>query len=165
MKKASVFLVLTVSVILINCKSGWRTTLEKIDKRLLYNNNTNGWELTQEINEEWSTSYRISKNDNDTLKILEYSIGNKGEEVYLLQYLKAFRCNQLDTCYLEMNSQDTLFFYRQNGKVKIFEVGEYAYRFSRLKLDSVELSFYLAHEDSLRRIKGNNLPRLAKLKK
>jgi hypothetical protein len=62
-----------------------------------------------------------------------------------------------------MSSQDTLFFYRESSTgEKSFVVGEYAYRFTNFEMDSTEANFYLNHTDSLRKVKGDNLPRLSK---
>ncbi len=158
------FLIIACALCLFSCKQKWQIALEKVDRSLLYTNNPSGWELVQEIEQEWDINYTIKKIDNDTLKVLFFAIGNKekDDKIFINGYAKTFRCNQTDTCYLKMTSQDTLFYYRQHSKEKIFEVGEYAYRFTYLKMDTVEINYYLEHEDSLRRVKGNNLPRLSK---
>ncbi len=147
------------------CQARWHLALENTSKELLHGNNVNDWVLWQRIKDEYSTSYTISKTDNDTLKILDLIVGNQREDIFINRYVKSFRCNERDTCHLEMNAQDTIFFYRQNGRVKIFEVGEYTYRYHFFRLENTEIDFYRAHEDSLRKVKGNNLPKLPLLNK
>jgi hypothetical protein len=140
-------------------KRNWNDALEKADRRLLYGNDTYGWELVREEHRAWDSEYSIKKIEGDTIKILFFLERNKDKSISIHLYKKRYPCG-LDTCYLEMNAQDTVFLYRKNRKKKIFEVGEYAYRFSYFKMDTIESNYYLKHEDSLRRVKGNNLPKL-----
>jgi hypothetical protein len=145
---------------LFGCEEKWKRILGRIDQSLLYHNNYDGWKLVREDNSsKWDTKFTIEKNDNDTLKIL-FFLEAKDGSVMLNEYKKQFPCNVTDTCYLEMNSQDTLFFYGQRNGLKTFEVGEYAYRFTFMKMNKGEREYYLDHEDSLRRVRGNNLPLL-----
>ena len=85
----------------------------------------------------------------------------KDGSIAVNEYKKRYPCSGVDTCYLEMTSQDTLFYYREHNGEKIFEVGEYAYRFTKFKMDSTEANYYVKHMDSLRRVRGNNLPKLS----
>ncbi|MCZ8215967.1 MAG: hypothetical protein O9262_06985 [Cyclobacteriaceae bacterium] len=148
---------------LFSCKEKWQKALEKVDQRLLYGNDIQGWKLVQEINNEWEVNYTVEKMDNDTLKTIFFLEGVKDGSMIVNRYQKQYRCNDTDTCYLDMTSQDTLYFYRQNfNGEKIFEVGEYAYRFTYFKMDSAEVTYYLKHEDSLKRVRGSNLPRLSR---
>jgi hypothetical protein len=145
---------------LFSCQEKWQVALEKIDKSLLYHNDYQGWKLVREIKNEWDNDYIIEKTDKDTLKILLFLEGKKDGSIRPYEYKKRYPCNGVDTCFLEMTSQDTLFYYREKEGLKIFEVGEYAYLFTHMKMDSIELDYYLKHEDSLRRVRGNNLPKL-----
>jgi len=149
---------------LFGCQEKCQNALAKIDKSLLYHNDYQGWKLVREIKNEWDTDYIIEKIDNDTLKTLLFLEPKKEGSIVPYEYKKRFPCNGMDTCYLEMTSQDTLFFYREHNKKKIFEVGEYAYRFTYFKMDSTEANYYLKHEDSLRKVRGTNLPKLPKQK-
>ena len=155
-------IVLTICLcFLFGCKEGWQKALEKIDRTLLYGNDYKDWKLVREIKNEWDTDYIVEKNDNDTLKILLFLEGKKDGSIRPYEYKKRYPCsNNTDTCYLEMTSQDTLFFYRKHNDEKLFEVGEYAYRFAYFKMDSTEANYYLKHEDSLKRVRGSNLPKL-----
>jgi hypothetical protein len=74
-----------------------------------------------------------------------------------------FPCNSVDTCVVSMLSNDTLFYYIKTEETKKFIIGEYAYLHAFLKLDSSELDFYFLYEDSLKKVKGDNLPRLRAL--
>lgn len=148
-------------VSLFSCKEKWQSALEKVDQSLLYHNSHHGWKLVQEIENEWDTYYTIEKIDNDTLKVIYFLEGIKDGSIEVNRYQKQYRCNGNDTCYLDMTSQDTLFFYSQNNNgEKKFKVGEYAYRFTYFEMDSIEVNYYLKHEDSLRRVRGHNLPKL-----
>ena len=149
--------------LLFGCQAKWQKALKKVEKSKIYNNDYKKWELVQEFRNEFHTYYTLRKNDGDTLKILFLAEENNIGLVYVNGYRKKFKC-KIDTCNLEMTSQDTLFFYKQNtfGEKK-FEVGEYAYRFTYFRMDSIEGNYYLKHEDSLRRVKGNNLPKLRKI--
>jgi hypothetical protein len=160
MKSYKLAVVLTFSFFLFGCQQRWENALNNVDKSLLYGNDRKGWQLVQEIKNEWDTYYTIEKIDNDTSKVLFFLQANGDGTTNVSGYRKIFKCNKTDTCYLKMSSQDTLFFYRENNHQKIFEVGEYAYHHSYFKMDSIEVKYYLEHEDSLRRVRGNNLPRL-----
>jgi hypothetical protein len=156
-------LAILILIFLNSCKENWEKSLDKIDKSLLYKNNLHEWRLVQEINSKWDTNYTIEKNDSDTLKLLFYSVRTKDGSIEVDNYKLKYPCHGTDTCYLDMSSQDTLFFYSKNGAgEKSFILGEYAYRFTYFEMDSAEANFYLEHTDSLRRVKGDNLPKLSK---
>lgn len=160
MNKYTRIIIMACVFLLLGCKERWQIALEKIDRSLLYHNDPLKWKLVREINNEWDNDYIIEKIDNDTLKILLFLEKKKDESIKPYEYKKKYPCNGTDTCYLEMTSQDTLFFYREHNNQKIFEVGEYAYLFTSFKMDSIEADYYLKHEDSLRRARGDNLPKL-----
>lgn len=151
---------------MFGCQSGWQKALQKIDKDSFYQNDYQGWELVRETRKEWETEYTVLKKDNDTLKVLFFFEGTKDGKINIGGYSKRYNCNGADTCFLRMYLRDTLFLYSENSKKeKTFEVGEYYYRFSYFKMDTAELNYYSKHEDSLRRVRGNNLPKLPYIKK
>lgn len=160
--KNYIFIIAVIFIFsLLSCKEKWHSTLEKVDQSLLYHNNYQEWELVQVIKNKWDTYYTIQKVDNDTLKIIFFLEGVKDGSIEVNVYKKQYRCNDMDTCFLEMHSQDTLFFYHRSGNgEKRFEVGEYAYRFTHFEMDSIEVNYYLKHADSLNRVRGDNLPKL-----
>lgn len=141
------------------CKDPWEHALAHADESLLYGNDPREWKLIQEINSAWATYYTLRKIDGDTVKVLFINQGRDGK-VQVSGFRKAYKSLGPDSAFLEMRSQDTLFFYRLKNDRKVFEVGEYAYRFAHFEMDSVEATFYLKYEDSLRQVKGNGLPKL-----
>lgn len=153
-------LYLTIAIALLGgCQNSWQRALDRADKSLLHGNDLRGWRLIQEINSTSVTYYTVQKIDADTLKVLFFNLA-KDDKVRVSGFRKQYRLPNSDSAFLEMKSQDTLFFYSlENGK-KVFYVGEYAYRFAHFEMDSVETNFYLRHEDSLRKVKGNGLPKL-----
>ena len=160
MNKHTQIIVTVCALFLFSCKERWQKAIEKVDQSLLYRNDHRGWELVREDNSsQWDIKYTLKKNDNDTSKVLFFLEGKDGS-IEVNGYKKHYPCNAVDTCYLEMTSQDTLFFYREYNDKKIFKVGEYAYLFTYMKMDSSEANYYLKHEDSLKRIRGSNLPKL-----
>lgn len=139
-------------------KNDWRNDLMKIDRDSLYQNNYEGWEL--KTTEEYPNSalYNLHKKDGDTAKALSFFRSNIGSSVK--EYLKIYPTQNGDTFYLKMISDDTLYLYKQNKSLKNFVVGEYGYKYTSMLLKDFELDYYLKHEDSLRMIRGNNLPQL-----
>lgn len=140
-------------------KSDWRNDLSKINRDSLFQNSDDGWELSTKEEYPNSVLYNIRKKDSDTTKLLSFFKSESGLSVK--EYLKYYPENG-DTCYLKMVSSDTLYFYRQRGDTKNFIVGEYGYRYTSMLLEDYELDYYLKHEDSLRRVRGSNLPKLPK---
>lgn len=151
-----------IILILMSCEKKWQTALKRIEKSQFYFNNFEGWELIQEHKGKWDTHYTIKKNDNDTLKVL-FFLQRWDGSIAVNEYRKQYPCGDIDTCYLEMASGDTLFFYKQRNGLKTFLLGEYYYRFTKMQLDSNELAYYMLYEDSLRLVRGNDLPPLPTL--
>jgi hypothetical protein len=141
-------------------KSEWKNDLSKINRDSLFQNDYEGWELSTKEEYPNSVLYNIRKKDADTTKVLSFFKSGSGLSVK--EYLKYYPEGNGDTCYLKMVSSDTLYFYRQNGGMKNFIVGEYGYRYTSMLLEDYELDYYLKHEDSLRQVRGNNLPKLPK---
>ncbi len=151
--------IISLLTLFVSCKNDWESALAQYDKSLLYGNDHREWKLAQKIKSVWLTQYTVTKVDRDTLKVLFLSQGQDGK-VWVSGYSKQYKLSDSDSAFLKMTSQDTLFFYRRHGDEKIFVVGEYAYRFTYFKMDSTEANYYLKHEDSLRQVRGNNLPKL-----
>jgi hypothetical protein len=146
-------------IILFGCEQAWVEVLKKTDIKTRYGNNLRDWELTSVNETEWERDFILRKVDNDTLKILCFLEGKRDGSISIYEYKKRYPCG-IDTCYLEMAGMDTSFFYRQRNSVKEFEVGEYAYRYMYFKMDTSEANAYRLAEDSLRRVRGNGLPRI-----
>jgi hypothetical protein len=145
-----------ISILIISCDNKIETHLKRVDKKLFYNNNAYDWEVLQYIDNQ--NQYIIFKYDGDTLKSLRF-IPNEDDIPMISQYEMKFPCDRIDTCFVRIQEQDTLYFFRQGKNRKEFIVGEYAYRYTTLQLTTREMDFYEIHADSLRRIRGNNLPR------
>ena len=84
-------------------------------------------------------------------------LAKRAETEYALKLLKT---SGADTVTRFRRESAALARLKHENLVKIFDVGEYAYRFSSMKMDSIEGKYYLKHEDSLRRVKGDGLPKL-----
>ncbi len=153
-----IFFFLCIAFFSCQKQQKWEDVLKSADSKLLYYNNTEHWELVRAEANTWDDQFTIKKIDGDTVKIMMF-LQRKDKSLSIYTYKKRFPCG-VDTCYLEMSSQDTLFLYKKNNTNKVFQVGEYAYRFTTMRMDSIELDYYLKHEDSLRTIRGNNLPPL-----
>jgi hypothetical protein len=152
----SLFCLITL---LVSCRNQWSQSFNKINGNLLYGNSHDNWELIQFDNHSpWDKKYTLKKVDGDTTKIL-FFFEDKNGVAEITEYKKLYPCG-LDTCFLEMTGLDTLYFYKQQMSKRTFFIGEYAFLFSHFKMDTIDAAFYLKYEDSLRRIKGNNLPKL-----
>jgi hypothetical protein len=143
-----------------SCMEPWRAAIEKVSLSPVFHIDAQGWELVQAQDaRDYEKTYTLRKIDSDTTKIVLISEWYD-DSVALIQYKKSFPCHTMDTCFLQMDSRDTLFYYRtHNGKL-VFEVGEYAYKFTSMTLKSSQLDYYLENADSLRKVRGTNLPEL-----
>jgi hypothetical protein len=151
MKLSLFYIALLIS--LSSCESITEKHLKKLNRKHLYHNDYLGWKLFQVTDD-----YAVTKTDNDTLKTMRYTIDDNGTpQIYF--YEEIFKCGT-DTCYLHMRDLDTLFFYSKTGNLRKFKVGEYAFRYMNLKLVDDEIKYYMLYEDSLRKVRGNNLPKL-----
>lgn len=154
------FLLVMLSLpILVSCENKLDGYLKRIDKKSFFKNDPSGWKNFQYI--ESMDQYMIFKYDGDTLKYLKF-IPDENNIPVISQYEMKFPCGLLDTCFLRMQAKDTLFYFKENKDGKEFFVGEYAYRYTSTRMSTEEMDFYENHEDSLRRIKGNNLPKFLK---
>lgn len=146
--------------ILMSCKDNRVSSyLDKVQPKIKGLSNKNGWAITQELPH---GQVILQKTEDDTLKILEVSVVDN--EVFLVRYDKTFPCLGNDTCFVAIDMHDTLYFYRGHGSRKFFYVGEYAYKYSTgLEFEEHEFDYFTLHEDSLRKVRGDNLPQLPKL--
>lgn len=155
-----IFFGLIVAFLLNSCKDRWLSAFEKINDPNLRNVPVDNWIFVQEMKDRYGDFYTVKALFQDTSYVLFFYESIFDGSVNIQRIRKRFSC-EYDTCHLEMDSKDTLYFYKENPSgIKDFVVGEYAYRFERLLLDSVELEIYLNKEDSLRKLRGNNLPKL-----
>jgi len=152
------FILVLMTIPCLSCESKLDRYLKKVDSQALFNNNYKDWTINQEITE---GEYSIYKYDGDTLKTLVFVLDNNDVPVINL-YEMTFPCNKKDTCFVKMEGNDTLFYYSQNMGVKNFFVGEYVYRWYKSDMGD-EYDYYYLYEDSLRKVKGNNLPKLPSL--
>jgi len=143
----------------MSCENKLDGYLKRLDKKSFFNNDPSGWKIFQYI--ESMDQYMIFKYDGDTLKYLRF-IPDENNTPLISQYEMKFPCGSLDTCFLRMQSNDTLFYYKENKDRREFIAGEYAFRYTSTGMSIEEMHFYIDHEDSLRRIKGNNLPNFLK---
>lgn len=154
-------LALIISLVaMVSCRESWERALENANAVHLYGNSKAGWKLFQKSKmSEDSWEYALSRFDGDTVRNLFLNTDDNGH-VMSSEYKAAYPCGMSDTCFLSMNNGDTLYLYSKRGDVKTFVVGEYGYRFTYMQLKRAELDYYLTHEDSLLKVKGNGLRRL-----
>lgn len=139
------------------CKEEWVSKFELLSEDSIYHNNFEGWKLSSTEEYHDSKLYNIKKMDGDTMKVLSFF--NDGKRSSTKEYLKYYP-QDTDTLFLKMKGVDTCYFYSKNLASKKFIVGEYCYRFEFLQLTDSEFEFYLTHSDSLRKVRGDGLPRL-----
>ncbi len=129
-----------------------------MNSSVLFGNNTNNWDLVKQEPVREDVMYTFRKSDGDTVKTFLFAEGTDGS-FDMLEYEKHYSCNGGDICYLQMSGTDTLFFYSEPpGARRPSVVGEYAYNFRTMDLDSAKRAFYLEHQDSLRKVRGSGLP-------
>lgn len=131
--------------------------MEKVDPKTLFGNSTEGWELIKS-EEHGDIMHFFQKIDGDTTKKMILA-ESPGGAVELYEYEKEYPSDH-GISNLLMLGPDTLYFYNERNNEKTFVVGEYAYLFRKMTLDSAARQFYVEHADSLRKVKGNKLPAL-----
>jgi hypothetical protein len=115
---------------------------------------------------------KVSRNTNDTIITLELSKGviGKGKEaktsLEILKYYNAFNVEGwIHSLHFNKN-EDTLYYFRMPkddfSEVDFF-FGEYEFHYEQGDLTGLQKKYFLAHRDSLRKIKGNNLPPLPEM--
>lgn len=132
-----------------------------------------GWEIQN--HEYWSSTidYSLVRKNSDTIyylrfkKILHDSIFNKGDDLYsILYYRKEFKDSKFEFVLdLGLNSDTNYFFKRSftNPDSLIFIRGKYCYLFKNGYLNNDQSGFYFKNKDSLKRVKGDNLPKLPEI--
>jgi hypothetical protein len=136
----------------------FKTSTKEILSAAPYYIDKSGWEFVMKGVTEDRESISFEKNNSDTLKHIIFST-SKNDAIDIIRYTKRYRKNST-FCFLRMDSKDTLVSYYVCSSDTIFQRGEYLNRFSELKLDTAERKFYLLHRDSLKIIRGDNLPKL-----
>ena len=104
--------------------------------------------------------YQFIKQDGDTSKALQLIYIPKEDRIVF--HLQRTFYDSTHKHHLESNT-DTLFYYRSpldNEYELEFITGKYQYLYSRLKLSEGQHCFFEMHKDSLRSIRGNDLPPL-----
>ena len=119
----------------------------------------NNWEIVEKTGQGSSTkSYVLMQFKPDTTHILHFMTENT--ELQLFYHDIRFEDKEYEY-YLSIKS-DTLYFYKENkvDSTRIFIVGEYEYLSRNAKLTPKQRVYYRHHRDSLKSIRGNNLPEL-----
>lgn len=100
----------------------------------------------------WSKSFKFNKSVNS------YAISD---------FVKSFQNGEKKYSLSLLSNNDTLHlsYFTDSANIKnpTFIVGEYAFRYSYLKLSAGEQRYYELHYDSLRRVRGNDLPPLPEI--
>ena len=123
-----------------------------------------GWSFVMNGTSKNYTSYSFERNDSDTLKHIIFLINENDEAFEIFEYKKVFRLGNRFKCTVWMNSTDTLFSYvEKDNDEKLFIRGEYYFKYTFLKMTTDEMKYFLLYEDSLTRVRGNNLLRLPAL--
>ena len=142
-----------------SCKHTWKDAIKNVDPKIIYNNSPDGWNEIQVFQVGQGNSLvTVQKIHRDTTKYLFLTLHDDGR-MLTNRYSRKFPCDG-DTCMLEVNEIDTLYFYKHSGGEKTFISGEYQYRYEYDLLKTrKEREYFEEHEDSLRRVRGNNLSR------
>lgn len=119
-----------------------------------------GWDFVLTGNTDGQSSLSFEKKETDTVKHVIFSVDAHKNPLGVIRYTKKFRENGKEHT-IKMGSNDTLFsYYVGESRDTVFQIGEYYYRFIYFKLDTAEQKYYLLHKDSLKSIRGDNLPKL-----
>jgi hypothetical protein len=104
---------------------------------------------------------RFESIDGDTLKNMICNLDKYHKPIAVIEYSKKYRVSEL-TYFIQYDSKDTLYAYTESETVRKFIRGEYAYKNIHMGLDYGQKKFYKKHQDSLKRLRGSNLPDLPK---
>jgi len=127
-----------------------------------------GWKVVK--TEKWSNTieYTLQKKEKDTNELLVFqkllydSIFNPGDVKYgLVIFQKKFKDKKFG--YVVSFGSDTNYYYKyylDRPDSMIFIVGKYLYLAYYHKLSKVQKMYFFAHKDSLKKIRGNDLPDL-----
>jgi hypothetical protein len=152
----------------IKTNKGERVLIDE-QYNLPFSIDADGWELSIKYKDDFNTEitsfyYELYKSG-DTTKTLAFYTDENGNIIDVVRYYKKYIAdnNKLIVNYRKEGFPeiDTFYYYKEleNGE-KIFEVGEYNYRWTYGKLHPSEQSYYYQHIDSLRWVRGNGLPKL-----
>jgi hypothetical protein len=153
----SIYWLLIICFSAISCRKDWQVALDHADEVAIHSNTSDDWVLVETIKQKDHKIFLVKKIDSDTLKYL-YVVHSKEGNTFN-RYIREFPCDRAK-CVLEMFRQDTLYYYSEMAGIRTFSAGEYQYRYEKLMLDSIELDYFQMHADSLRKVRGNLLPRL-----
>lgn len=133
-------------------------------KSLTYYVNSTGWKLVLLGNTDGKSSASFEMIEGDTLKHIIFSLDERESGVDVIRFTKSFE-NANGRHSLRLNSRDTLYYFTVTKRNDtLFSTGEYYYRFANFQMTKSESDYYVLHMDSLKKIKGDNLPMLPSLK-
>ncbi len=119
--------------------------------------------------DETSATLYLSRSDGDTTiqLVVDFAILEKEEYIWIRDYLKAYSmAGRIHSIHYDEN-EDTLYYFKMDPSDYMnieFVVGEYEYLYERGDIDSLEAHFYEANRDSLKKVRGNKLRPLPRLK-
>jgi len=112
----------------------------------------------------------FKKSVKDTSFYAEFSLYEKGNDItysHLVVYTKSFPYKH-DTCYYGYNNNNKLIYSykipQSNPDTFLFMSGKYEYYYRYGLFTINQEKYYLKHRDSLKGLKGNNLPELKLVK-
>lgn len=123
-----------------------------------------GWIVDINFLEEDKRFIEAHFNRNDTSYFISfYAPEIENRQYYISRFVKNFKNNKYDY-YLGMKV-DTCYFYKQkiDSTAKEFIVGKYCYMNMFSELNFGQSEYYNFHKDSLRIIRGNDLPELLEI--
>lgn len=125
-----------------------------------------GWKLVRYFNDDRGIGYDLTRDSYNENSRLCFHHDKKNDKYFIEYFIKKYRDNQF-AYNLEINQADTLYFYKSPLKdlnTKIFIMGEYQFLYMHNKLNPGQREYFRIHSDSLREIKGDNLPLLPSAK-
>ena len=155
-------LFLTISLLLLlscNNEISLDDALMKISKETPIT--LDNWEVAEKLGSKGHWSYVLMQTKSDTTHIINFNIDN--QDVSLFYHDIRFSDTNYD--YFLRRKSDTSYFYKINklDSVTTFIQGEYNFKDRRMKHTTGQMEYYRLHQDSLDKIKGNNLPELPEI--
>ena len=164
MKLSGIILVFAIS---LTCLIACKNRKEELLKRIKAHVDTEGWEELLPMNEYpgGDKHYQLTKEDGDTTKVLQLIYIPKEDRI-AFQLYRTFE--DAGYKYELVSSTDTLYYYMSplNNEDELdFFIGKYHFLYSRRigELTEGQRCYYDMHIDSLKAIKGNNLPPLPEI--
>lgn len=177
----SILVIIFLSTHFVNCHTD--KTNDKQDVALIYSLNyynnvtpvmwSNEQMLTQKVDNAFQTGdtyfggfYSYKKTINDTISSLYFEFYfNENDTIFIPKhYYQRFLKDGWQHILSFDKGGDTLYHYKAElfGRLKKFFIsGEYSYKYEFGEMNTDERLFYEHHKDSLKRIKGMNLPPLS----